>query len=1078
MSSVFGSCRSVLGRACRSGRIAHPGRLPVALALSLGALMSAGLPAAQAISFEKWSASNCKTMTCGSTLNEIKELKAPSEKAEAEAVGFRTAGSYVPFGISAFRLATFEAAGVRYPLGFPNSALKSLRVDVAPGVVADPVMAPHCPAAAFNGFEVSKGVYTPSTCPTNTIIGKQIILTVFEYEAGKFTDLRLAGPVYNLESKTGSTTLYGVALFLKEAELNPIGEPGVKTKLYSHSYIEGNVDTAVPGATHDYFTSSFTPETGAGLIESRLITYGNQEVEKEEARTPTKEVEEDEAGNKVTFKAGSHTKFLRSSTAGITCGDPTTSGATAESITTSVSVAAYDGETASSSYFPQIGQTGCESLTSFESAMSVLITPQNTASDQTNGLTATIDAAHPESATEPDISDLDNVTVTLPPGLTMNPSAGNGLEGCTQAQFGINTENAIACPVGSQIGTVELEVPTLPAGSLKGHVYLGKPASGPITGAPYTIYVNAESARYGVDVRLEGTVTPNAVTGQLTTTFQNSPQQPFTSIALHFNGGPLAPLANPLTCGSAGTTATLTPWSGHPAAFSPAVTPFTVSGCTTSTPPFAPTQSTEAFPAQGGGNTSFTMNINREEGQQYLTQIHTVLPPGLVGLIPTVQQCSEALANAGTCPLASKVGTVSVQSGSGSQPYTFNGSVYLTEKYAGAPYGLSIVVPAVAGPFNLGNIVTRATIAVNPSTAQVEVSSSLPMIVAGIPTRIRSISIDVNRQGYLRNPTNCSLLQSTSTLTGTPSLPVSAGGTATVTSPFQAEGCSSLPFKPSFKASTNGHPTRAKGAGLKVEIAQKPGEANIARTVTTLPIQLPSRLTTLQKACTEEQGRVNILGCPATSRVGTASATTPTLPDKMTGPAYIVSQGGRAFPNLDLVLEADGVRVILVGNTDIKNGITTTTFASTPDVPISSFSLNLPMASNSLLASNGSFCKVPLNMPTTLVGQNGKKVTQKTRIAVSGCLPIVSHRVRGHFAYITVKTPQGGRVAVKGADLKPRSRRVRRAQRVTIKVPLNRAGLNALHAHHRVKVRVRVGFVPSRRGGAAFTSFATVIFRG
>jgi hypothetical protein len=336
---------------------------------------------------------------------------------------------------------------------------------------------------------------------------------------------------------------------------------------------------------------------------------------------------------------------------------------------------------------------------------------------------------------------------------------------------------------------------------------------------------------------------------------------------------------------------------------------------------------------------------------------------------------------------------------------------------------------------------------------------------------MRELTVTIDRPNYMLNPTNCGALTGASDVTST------LGATATVPSSFAAEGCSSLPFKPVFKASTNGKPTRAKGASLKVEIAQNPGEANIASSVTTLPIQLPSRESTLQKACTEEQGAKNIFGCPASSRVGSVTAETPTLPGKMTGPAYIVSQGGRAFPNLDLVLEDQGVRVILVGNTNITKGITTTTFASNPDVPITSFTLNLPMQSNSLLGFNGSFCKVPLKMPTTLVGQNGKKLTQSTRIAVSNCFPILRHRVRRRFVFITVKTPQAGRVVVSGPKLARRVRRVRQAKRVTIKVPLTTAGRRDLRRHHRLKIRVRVHFAPRLRRGVQFTSFATVVFR-
>ncbi len=459
----------------------------------------------------------------------------------------------------------------------------------------------------------------------------------------------------------------------------------------------------------------------------------------------------------------------------------------------------------------------------------------------------------------------------------------------------------------------------------------------------------------------------------------------------------------------------------------------------------------------------------------------TVLPPGVVAKIPSVPLCPEANANAGTCPSTSRIGFVQVASGSGTQPYTFTGEVFLTEHYEGAPYGLDIVTPTAAGPFNFGPVNTRAKINVNPNTAQVEVTilkstvqgstvSGLPTIVGGIPTRIRSITVAITHSNYVINPTNCNALKGETLLTS------ALGSTALVSSPFQVENCSSLAFKPDFKATSSSKTSRANGASLNVNITQPSGQANIASVVTTLPKQLPSRLTTLQKACVLATFEANPSNCPKESNVGTATANTPTLPNQMKGPAYIVSRGA-AFPDLELVLEGDGVRVILDGKTNIKNSITTTTFGSNPDVPISSFSLKLPTGKFSLLAANGNFCKPKLLMPTTITGQNGKKLTQKTHIEVSGCLPILSHKVKGKKLTFTVKTPQAGRVRVSGHDLGIETRHLKKSQKVTITVALAPSGEKEVRKHGHLKIKVKVGFVPKSKNGAAFTSYITATFR-
>jgi hypothetical protein len=385
---------------------------------------------------------------------------------------------------------------------------------------------------------------------------------------------------------------------------------------------------------------------------------------------------------------------------------------------------------------------------------------------------------------------------------------------------------------------------------------------------------------------------------------------------------------------------------------------------------------------------------------------------------------------------------------------------------------MTAVVNTAVGPFDFGPEIVRSGIEVNPITARITVAGALPTIVKGVPLRMKTLSVAVTRQGFLINPTNCGALTTDTTLTST------LGATQSLSSPFQATGCSSLAFKPKFTASSNGKTSRANGAALNVKVGYPTGaQANIKSVLVTVPKQLPSRLSTLKNACREAVFNSNPYSCPSTSRVGGATVTTPVLPNKLTGPAFFVSHGGAAFPDLDLVMSGNGVTVILVGNTNIKNGITTSNFAAVPDVPVSSFEANLPVGKNSAVTAVGNICKQSLVMPTTITAQNGKVIKQNTPISVSGCpVTILSQHVRGHKALVTVKVPAAGRVSGSGTNLSTVYRHPGKAKKVTLEVPLSRSGQSALAARSPLAVRVRVGFLPKAKGSSS-VAHATVVFK-
>ncbi|HET7296150.1 MAG TPA: hypothetical protein VFI66_03365, partial [Gemmatimonadales bacterium] len=707
-------------------------------------------------------------------------------------------------------------------------------------------------------------------------------------------------------------------------------------------------------------------------------------------------------------------------------------------------------------------------LVPFEPGFSLV--PATLVPDEPDGFATNVEVHHAPTS-EIDNSQVKTVNVTLPEGMTLNPSAAAGLTACTPAQARIHSSTpGVACPASSELGTVNLEVPTLPPGSLTGKVYLGGPESGPITSPPFTIYLDAESARYGVSVRLQGEVIPSELTGQVTTIFSELPEQPFTKATLHFKEGALAPVANALTCGAIAATALFQPYSEGNARVIGSVFSFT--GCASPTP-LKPAQSTSVGNGNAGAKTSFTFNLERPEGNQYLSKLSTTLPPGLVGTVPAVTQCPEPQAGQGACPSASQIGTATVLAGSGPTPFSFSGPVYFTGPYNGAPFGLSIAVPAVAGPFNLGTVVTRATINIDPYTAQVIVTSTLPRIFKGVPLRLRRISVAVEKPGFMSNPTDCDPLSTASAVTGF--VPGSSESTtAAVSSPFQVGNCGALAYKPSFGSKTKAKVSKKNGASLETTLKQPAGQANIKSVLVQLPRQLVSRLTTLNKACLAAQFEANPFSCPSGSFVGGVRAITPLLPHPMSGPAVLVSHGGQAFPDLDLILDGDGVRVILVGHTKITKGITTTDFATTPDVPVTSVTVTLPTGSHSAVTNFGDLCRRPLVMPTTITAWDGAIFKQNTIVKVSGCgVRIVGHKVVGHVAYLTLQTFAAGRISGSGANLVTVHRKLNKAAKtVSLKVPLKKAARSGGPR----RIKVRVGFVPKKHGEGSSKAFVTLRF--
>jgi hypothetical protein len=654
--------------------------------------------------------------------------------------------------------------------------------------------------------------------------------------------------------------------------------------------------------------------------------------------------------------------------------------------------------------------TGCPSL-DFSPKLTVSAAePEAGRAESPSGLSVEVKLPAEESVNVAAGADPREVAVTLPAGFAISPSAAGGREVCTPVEIELNDAKAPACPEASIIGSAKIVTPLL-EDPLEGSLYLAQPYENEAAfgsppehpdGSLLALYVVAEGD--GVLIKLAGKVEADSQTGQLTVRFANLPQLPLGEMKLSLFSGARALLVTPPACGSYEVTSELTPWSGEPIRAESSTLEID------SGPGGGPCPSgrfTPAFTAgtennQAGAFSSFSLTFSRQDGEQRFGAYTVQMPPGLLGILKNVALCPEPQASLGECPQASAIGTTTVGAGPGEDPFYLPepgqpaNEVYLTGPYAGAPFGLSIVVPAIAGPFDLGNIVMRARIEVDPHTAQLTISSApgvggVPIIEEGIPLDIRTVNVSIDRSDFIFNPTDCAPLKVTGTISSTAGMGAAGVTNAAVSSPFQAANCAQLSFTPKLTALTEAKTSKQDGAYLHVKVVSGSGQANIAKLKLDLPKQLPARQATLQQACASAVFEADPATCPAVSVVGRVSVVTPLFGNPLTGPAYLVSHGGAAFPDLEIVLEGEGIELELDGQTSIKHGVTSSTFKVLPDAPISTFDLVLQNGPHSLLATNlpaktkGELCTQTLSMPTAITGQNGAVIKQSTKIAAFGC---------------------------------------------------------------------------------------------
>jgi hypothetical protein len=588
--------------------------------------------------------------------------------------------------------------------------------------------------------------------------------------------------------------------------------------------------------------------------------------------------------------------------------------------------------------------------------------------------------------------------VTLPVGLSVNPSSANGLNACTEAEVDLKGEDPANCPDASKLGTVEIETPLLDH-PIPGSVYLAEPHANPFNSL-LALYIAVDDPKSGVVVKLAGKVQSGGgkgadadlAQGQLRATFANNPQLPFEDLDLHFFGGSSGALRTPAVCNTYTTVSDLTPWSSPEGATVTDRDSWEISGapgggaCARTEAQLASAPSFDAgtIAPIAGGSSPLVVNLRREDGSQQFSSLTLTPPQGLVGKLAGIPYCpDEALAAAAgksgkaeeasaSCPAASYVGSVSAAAGAGPTPYHAPGKAYLMGPYKGAPLSLAIVTPATAGPFDLGTIIVRTALFVDRKTAQITaVSDPIPTMLEGIPLDVRSVQVRIDRPDFTINPTSCD--------------PTSFGGqlmsvlgqTTPLQSRFQVGECGRLGFRPKMTLRLKGGTARAKYPALTAVLIPRPGDANLASISVALPHSEFLAQEHIRTVCTRVQFAAD--QCPAAAIYGTATVETPLLDYPLTGPVYLRSSDN---PLPDLVTDLRGpanqpIKLEAAGRTDsIKGGIRNT-FDFVPDAPFTKLTLQMQGGKKGLLVNSRNICKKATRATIHYSAHNGATFTDQ-----------------------------------------------------------------------------------------------------
>jgi hypothetical protein len=842
--------------------------------------------------------------------------------------------------------------GSQFPLEPAGGDLREIEVTLPPGLVGNPTATTRCPAQQFNtaGF-VSfplEGNALVNECPESSVVG---LATVQQREA---LGAKLRVPIYNLTPPKGMPAQLGFQV---------LGAPiYINTRLRS----EG-----------DFGISAFLEN----VTEAQRVTAARVSI----WGTPGDKLHNTMRGRcgisdeGLCPVAGTARPFLRLPTQ---CENP---------LLSSMSIETWARPGAFASAESSEGAPGGCGAVPF--TPSIESRPTTNVADSPSGLHFDLHLPQGEHEDPAGLgeADLRSAVVMLPEGLVVNPASANGRGACTPTQVGFTgfegarasfDANPAQCPEAAKVGRVEAISPAVDH-PLQGSVYLARQFDNPFNSL-LAIYIVLEDAQSGIVVKLAGKLTLDPATGQLTTTVSDSPQLPVEDFSFDFFEGPRAPLRTPMSCGEYSTITQMTPWSAPAGAVATPADSFQIAAgpagpCPTGA--LAPKLSAGLANPTAATYSPFSLRLTRADGTGEITAISTTTPTGLSAKLAGIPYCPEAgiaqaaarsgpgqgaaEAAASSCPAASQVGTTTAGAGAGPAPFYTSGKVYLAGPYKGASISLLTIVPALAGPFDLGVVVDRIALQVDPETAQVTAAADpLPRLLAGIPLDLREIRVDLDRKDFTLAPTSCEPKSVNANVTG-------PAGAATATDRFQVGGCAALGFKPKLSLKLLGGTKRNDHPTLKSTITYPKGSyANIAKAVVTLPPSEQIDNAHIQNPCTRVQ--FNAHQCPPGSILGYAKAFSPLLDKPLEGPVYFRSNGGeRLLP--DIVADLNGqLHVVAVGFVKSVHARIRTTFAAVPDAPLSKFTLNLKGGKKGLLVNNRDICAQRYRVGIKLTAHNAK----------------------------------------------------------------------------------------------------------
>jgi hypothetical protein len=934
---------------------------------------------------------------------------------------FTQAGGHPPIGFTQYIIRHKEEEkppfGTVMPIEepIPNRTIKTLRVDLPPGLTVNPQATEKCSREDFETkveTEPGKFIQVPN-CPKGSIVGREEVTLVVNTEGvvpapsppfppGTFLPKGTViapdpakgtkVPVYNIEPEPGEPARFGFIIAFQRV-----------------IFLETEV--AWESDFHESFTIRL-PEPSApfSTLKSRLVNFGQ------------------DAGNQEGAEAGDGTYITNPTT----CFDPEEWPTLYSTWFRAESWGEPNptfpaGSTPWEAKLPSgVETTGCENVP-FDIGMEV--EPGTNAVDSPAPATIVttlpfepeieggeVEEAGPGEFEGISQSHVRKAEISLPEGMGLNPSGAQGLVACSDAQFkkGVRVY-ANECPADSDIGTVEVDSPPL-AETLIGDVYVGEQKSSePESGEQFRILLEAKSENEGIAARLVGHVEADETTGELSAVIDDQltgefagelpsglPQAPFESVRVHFDGGKDV-LTSPPVCSAEGTSL-FEPWA-RPGELKPVTSTITLTEDPTggacpkamAERKFTPLYKAKTDSAKAGAYSPFRVNIGRRDGEQELKVVDVTLPKGLTGKLAGIPYCpEEAIAAAAgrsgkaeeanpSCSAESLLGKVTTKSGSGANPLQLTGKAYLAGPYKGAALSLVTITPAVAGPFDLGTVVVRVALKVEPETAQIHaVSDVIPDVFGGAKLDIRAIDVDIDRQEFMLNSTNCNPQATVGAINGGGADPTdpAAFSSYPVSDPFQAIECSALAFKPKLKVKLFGPTKRNKFPRLKAILTARNGDANILRTALTMPHSLFLEQGHIGTVCTRPQLASHT--CPKASAYGTAEAKSPLLKEKLKGKVFLVSSNHQ-LP--DLLVDLRGqVEIYLRGVISSKRGGLKTVFNNTPDVPVSKFVLNMKGGKKSLLVNSTNTCAEPQRAVLNIKGQNGKKVkNNKFKLNVVSC---------------------------------------------------------------------------------------------